>query len=136
MTRVHRFLAMMLLLCLSFQVAASTLAELCRFECEQAIQSELIKTRSVSQDIVVSKPEQGIGAVRWTAQRDDLAPSGMTCEGCTSCQECMPSIALIPSYLAQPSSFKNHLEMFVLKRVSLGEPERPFKPPRICSLHA
>lgn len=130
MTRIHRFLAMMLMFCLSFQVAASTFAELCRFECEQASQSELIKTGSVSKDSVVSKPEQGIGAIRWTARRDDQAQSEMGCEGCTSCQECMPSIALMPSFTAQLPSFKDYLDVLVPEQISLGEPERPFKPPK------
>lgn len=130
MIRVHRFLAMLLMVCLNFQVAASTLAELCRFECEHIIQSELIAIGSVSEDEVVVKPEQGIREVTAAVQGDDQARSGMSCEGCSSCQECMPSIALIPSFNPQLRLFKEHLELPEAEHVFPGESERPYKPPR------
>jgi len=130
MTRIHRFLAMLLLFCLSFQVAASTLTELCRFECEKASQSELIKIGSLSKGSFVSKPEQKIGKVTWTAQRDYQAQSGMSCEGCSSCQECMPNIALLPFFNPQLLLFNEQLESLKMGSVSQGEPERPYKPPR------
>ena len=121
---------MMLLVCLSFQVAAATLAELCRFECEHVRQSELIKIGSVSEDEVVVSPGRGIKAVTEAVQRDDQAPSGMSCEGCSSCQTCMPSIALLPSLSTQLPLFKEHLELPKTESVSLVESERPYKPPR------
>jgi len=121
---------MLLLFCLSFQVAASTLTELCRFECEKASQSELIKIGSLSKGSFVSKPEQKIGEVTWTAQRDYQAQSGMSCEGCSSCQECMPNIALLPFFNPQLLLFNEQLESLKMGSVSQGEPERPYKPPR------
>lgn len=130
MSKLRQIIVLMLLVTLSFQVIASTLMDLCRAECEQAVKSELIKYGSVSNDSVVFSPCNGMDEMVSAVKHD--GQSTLELSSCSLCQQCVHvGVALLSLPQSESNAVAPLLTVVEASPVAPSDQERPFKPPRL-----